>query len=97
MRLKELIYYEVSEIDGEVIALGTHYDHVCSFINALPELAPSQIIYKVKGHSSHALRKKYPWLKTKMPSLWTRSYLYLLLAMSQSIQSSGMSKNKNSR
>ena len=48
MRLKELIYYAVSEIDGEAIALGTHYNHVCLFINAPPELAPSLIIYKVE-------------------------------------------------
>lgn len=73
-RLKELIYEAVAGIGGEVIALETHYDHVHLFVNALPQMAPSQIIHKVKGHSSHALRKEYPWLKTKMPSLWTRSY-----------------------
>lgn len=73
-RLKALIYEAVADIGGEVIALETHYDHVHLFVNALPKLAPSQIIHKVKGYSSHALRKEYPWLKTKMPSLWTRSY-----------------------
>lgn len=73
-RLKELIYEAVADINGEVIALETHDDHVHLFVNVLPKLSPAQIIHKVKGYSSHALRKEYPWLKTKMPSLWTRSY-----------------------
>ena len=73
-RAKELIREAVSNIEGEVIALETHYDHVHLFVNALPKLAPAQIMYRVKGYSAHALRKEYPWLKTKMPSLWTRSY-----------------------
>ena len=73
-RLKALIYEAVADIDGEVIALETHYDHVHLCVNALPKMAPAQIIHKVKGYSSHTLRKEYPWLKTKMPSLWTRSY-----------------------
>ena len=73
-RLKDLIHEAVSDIGGEVIALETHYDHVHLFVNALPKYSPAQLIHKVKGYSSHALRKEYPWLKTKMPSLWTRSY-----------------------
>lgn len=73
-RLKELIHEAVADIEGEVIALETHYDHVHLFVNVLPKLSPAQIIHKVKGYSSHTLRKEYPWLKTKMPSLWTRSY-----------------------
>jgi len=31
-------------------------------------------MHKVKGYSSHFLRKEYSWLKQKLPSLWTRSY-----------------------
>lgn len=73
-RLKELICQAVSEIDCQVIALETDIDHVHLFVNAHPRLAPYQIMHKVKGLSSSALRKEYPWLKQKLPSLWTRSY-----------------------
>jgi putative transposase len=73
-RLKVLIEEATQEIDCEVIALETHYDHVHLFVNALPKLAPHQIMHKVKGYTSHALRREYPWLKDKLPSLWTRSY-----------------------
>lgn len=73
-RLKVLIEEAVAEIGCQVIALETDKDHVHLFVNSLPTLAPYQIMHKVKGHTSHALRKEYPWLKQKLPSLWTRSY-----------------------
>ncbi len=73
-RVKELIYEAVAGIGGEVIALETHDDHVHLNAHTLPKLSPAQVIHQVKGYSSHALRKEYPWLKTKMPSFWTRSY-----------------------
>ncbi|MEO0804409.1 MAG: IS200/IS605 family transposase [Cyanobacteria bacterium J06642_2] len=73
-RFKQLVYQAVAEIDCEVIALETHFDHVHLFVSAHPRLAPYQIAHKVKGLTSHHLRKEFPWLKTKLPSLWTRSY-----------------------
>ncbi|NEP20177.1 MAG: IS200/IS605 family transposase [Leptolyngbya sp. SIO4C1] len=73
-RLKELIHQAAKEIDSEVIALETDGDHVHLFLNSHPRLAPYQIMHKIKGFTSHQLRKEFPWLKQKLPSLWTRSY-----------------------
>lgn len=73
-RLKELIKQAVEEIDCEVIALETHYDHVHLFVNTHTRIAPYQVMHKIKGVTSHELRKEFHWLKTKLPSLWTRSY-----------------------
>ena len=73
-RLKELIYQATKEIDCEVIALETHYYHVHLFLNAHPRIAPYQVMHKIKGVTSHALRKEFPELKRRLPSLWTRSY-----------------------
>ena len=73
-RLKTLIEQAVQELDCDLIALETDKDHVHLFVNAHPRLAPYQIMHKVKGFTSHTLRKEFPWLKTKLPSLWTRSY-----------------------
>ena len=28
----------------------------------------------IKGKTSHVLREEFPWLKTKLPTLWTNSY-----------------------
>ena len=31
-------------------------------------------MYRLKGFTAHELRKEFPWLKSRLPSLWTRSY-----------------------
>jgi putative transposase len=72
-RVLELIPLAVEEIDCKVIALETHLDHVHLFVQAKPLLAPFQIMHKVKGFTSHILRKEFPEL-LKLPSLWTRTY-----------------------
>jgi len=72
-RVLALIRQAVVEIECQVIAVETHLDHVHLFVQAKPILAPYQIMHKVKGFSSHALREEFPHLK-KLPSLWTRSY-----------------------
>ena len=72
-RLLELIPQAIEAIECQVIAVETHLDHVHLFVQAKPILAPYQIMHKVKGFTSHALRKEFPHL-LKLPSLWTRSY-----------------------
>jgi putative transposase len=32
-------------------------------------------VKRIKGRSSHGLREEFPWLKRRLPSLWTNSYL----------------------
>lgn len=73
-RLKVLIGQAVQELDCKLLALETDIDHVHLFVNGHPRLAPFQIMHRVKGYTSHSLRKEFPWLKTRLPSLWTRSY-----------------------
>ena len=72
-RLTELIYEKVSELDCKLVSLTIEPDHVHLFLNCLPDLAPKQIMHRVKGYSSYVLRKEFPHLK-RMPSMWTRSY-----------------------
>lgn len=31
-------------------------------------------MHRIKGYTSYALRQEFPWLKSRRPSLWTRSY-----------------------
>ena len=57
----------------EIIAIECDKDHAHMFLNCLPTLSPSDIMQKIKGATSRALREEFPELK-KMPSLWTRSY-----------------------
>lgn len=73
-RLKELIHEIAPKLECEILAVETDIDHVHLFVNCLPTLSPAQIIQRFKGATSHELRKEFPWLTTKLSSLWTRSY-----------------------
>lgn len=73
-RLVELLPQLVTDLGGEIIELVVRPDHVHLFASFPPTLAPCQIMYRPKGKTSHQLRKEFPKLKSRLPSLWTRSY-----------------------
>ena len=73
-RLKHLIEEKATELECSIIALETMPDHVHLFVRAPPVLAPNQIVGKIKGHSSRILRKEFAHLRTRLPTLWSRSY-----------------------
>lgn len=73
-RLDALIREQVQALKGDVIALEIQPDHVHLFAEFPPTLAVRQIMYRLKGHTSHELRKEFDWLNSRLPSLWTRSY-----------------------
>ena len=73
-RLKELIQQKASELGCEVESLEVMPDHVHVFIKATPNHAPQFIVGQIKGYSSRILRKEFPHLVSRLPSLWTRSY-----------------------
>lgn len=74
VRLAELLPEYVRELDGEVLDLVVMPDHVHLFASFPPTLAVNQIMYRLKGSTSRQLRKEFPHLKSRLPSLWTRSY-----------------------
>ena len=73
-RLKEIFYDEADKMDVEIKALEIMPDHVHMFIEFDPRLMLHKVIKQFKGKSSHILREEFPFLKSSMPSLWTRSY-----------------------
>ena len=73
-RLVELIPQKVKELRGEILELIVRPDHVHLFVSFPPDLAPKQIMHRLKGYTSHQLREEFPQLKSRLPSLWTRSY-----------------------
>ncbi|WP_013323222.1 IS200/IS605 family transposase [Gloeothece verrucosa] len=72
-RFQDVIFGLCQENDWRLIALEIMSDHVHLFLNTDPTHAPSAIMKKVKGRSSHVLRKEFPEL-LKIPTLWTPSY-----------------------
>ncbi len=73
-RLAKLLPEYVQELGGEVLDLVVMPDHVHLFASFPPTLAISQIMYRLKGATSHQLRKEFPHLRSRLPSLWTRAY-----------------------
>jgi len=73
-RLDELIRSKVAELGGEVKALEIQSDHVHLFIAFPPKWSPAQIAFRIKGYTSRILREEFPFLKSRLPSLWSRSY-----------------------
>ena len=73
-RLFELIHEIARDWGGEVLELVIRPDHVHLFASFPPTIAAYQIMHRIKGRTSHALREEFPFLKSRLPSLWTRSY-----------------------
>jgi putative transposase len=74
IRLDELIRQKAEQLKCKIIALEIMPDHVHLFIQGKPKLSPNTLIGQIKGYTSRMLREEFKELKTKLPTLWTRSY-----------------------
>lgn len=73
-RLKEILHEKATELGIEIASLEVMPDHVRMFVKAKPVHAPQYLVNQFKGYSSFILRKEFPTLKSRLPTLWTRSY-----------------------
>jgi len=73
-RLKELIKKKAEQLGCKIISMEVQPDHVHLFLQGKPTQSPNLIIGMIKGFTSRQLRKEFKELKTKIPTLWTRSY-----------------------
>ena len=72
--LKHLLHEKAEQIGVVVEALEIMPDHVHLFVSADPTAAPQFLANQFKGYTSRILRERYPQLKSRLPSLWSRSY-----------------------
>ena len=73
-RLKELIIQKAKDINVEIGQMEVLPDHIHIFVKARPVHSPQYLVSQFKGFTSHELRKEFSELKSKLPTLWTRSY-----------------------
>lgn len=73
-RLKEIIYEVAGNRQSEVIELEIMPDHVHLLIEVDPQFGIHKMVKALKGTSSRALRSEFPFLKSRLPTLWTNSY-----------------------
>lgn len=74
VRLREIIAEVADEAGMIVHALEIMPDHVHLFVEADPTLSVAEIVNRFKGRSSRLMRSEFPALRSRLPTLWSRSY-----------------------
>ncbi|OOB78382.1 MAG: transposase [Epulopiscium sp. Nuni2H_MBin001] len=73
-RLKELIRESCTTLKVDILEMEIMPDHVHLLLEVDPQYGVHKVIKHIKGKSSRVLREEFPYLKTKLPTLWTNSY-----------------------
>lgn len=71
---REIIERRCAEKGWEIVELAIQPDHIHLFVRVFPDTCASEVVKECKGLTSFELRKKYPEVLSKLPSLWTRSF-----------------------
>jgi putative transposase len=73
-RLRELIEAEAVEHGWRIVSCEVMPDHVHLFVKTGPKDSPSYVANQFKGMSSRVLRAEFPHLRSRLPTLWSRSF-----------------------
>lgn len=73
-RLEKLLREKAAELEMTVHALEIMPDHVHLFVEADPRWCIAEIVNRFKGTTSRVLRQEFPALRSRLPTLWSRSY-----------------------
>lgn len=72
-RMKELVLAKQADYGYIVIEMEVLPDQVHLLLDVDPRVGINVVVGKIKGFTSHELRDEFPWLKKRLPTLWTRS------------------------
>ena len=73
-RLKELVEETCGKMNADLLEMEVMPDHVHLLIEVDPQYGIHKAVKRLKGYSSRILREEFPWLRSRIPSLWTNSY-----------------------
>ena len=73
-RLRRLLAEKADELDMTIHALEVMPDHVHLFVESDPTRCVAEIVNRLKGFTSRVLRKEFASLRSRLPTLWSRSY-----------------------
>ena len=74
-RLKQIIREVCAERECNLIELETMPDHVHLLVECDPQYGIHRLVKQIKGRSSRVLRQEFDSLRSRLPTLWTNSYL----------------------
>jgi putative transposase len=72
-RMKELVLVKQADYSYTVIEMEVLPTHLHLLLDVDPQLGVNGVVGKIKRFTSHELRTEFPWLKKRLPTLWTRS------------------------
>src|SRR5690606_20879139 len=58
----------------EILELQVMPDHVHLLVEVDQQFGIHRLIKLMKGKSSKLIREEFPWVKSRLPTLWTNSY-----------------------
>ena len=73
-RLSELLHEKASGLEMTIHTLEVMPDHVHLFVEFDPRWGVAEIVNRFKGFTSKELREEFPSLRSRLPTLWSRSY-----------------------
>lgn len=73
-RLKELVNSICEELQVDIIEMEIMPDHVHILLGVDPQFGIHKAVKTIKGTTSRILRQEFPWLRSRIPTLWTKSY-----------------------
>jgi putative transposase len=73
-RLRVLLDEKTTELGMTIHALEIMPDHVHLFVESDPTFCVAEIVNRLKGFTSRVLRQEFASLRTRLPTLWSRSY-----------------------
>ena len=56
-----------------VVEIEVMPDHVHLLLDVDPRVGIDAVVRKIKGYTAYRILQEYPWMKQRLPSLWTRS------------------------
>ncbi|MBV9387105.1 MAG: IS200/IS605 family transposase [Chroococcidiopsidaceae cyanobacterium CP_BM_ER_R8_30] len=74
IRLKEILQEVATEFEAEILEMEVMSEHVHILVEVDPQFGVAKLVRYMKGRSSRLLRQEFPWLKKRLPTLWTNSY-----------------------
>ncbi len=74
IRLKAILQEVATEFNSQIIEMEVMPDHVNLLVEVDPQFGIAKVVRYMKGRSSRFLRQEFPWLKSRLPTLWTNSY-----------------------
>lgn len=72
--LKRIVERVCLARDADLIELEVMPDQVHLLVDVDPQYGIHRLIKEIKGLSSRELRQNFPFLKSRLPTLWTNSY-----------------------